>query len=403
MAKIFISYRRVDTPYVASVLCERLQQRFGNEAIFYDEDTIPLGIDFRTFLDESVSQCEVLLALIGDRWEAEPLHNPKDFVRIELEAALKREIPVIPVLIRGAEVPTEASLPDSLKDFSYRNGTRLRSGSDLFYDLERLIQGIERVTNLRIRQKISTQSSPIPKHTAFLQELGIEMVRVEGGHFKLGGNIPCTLSDFYLARTELTNAQYLAFVHATQTHFPEWMEEGNPYNLETGSNRYYQGFTNSNQPVVGISWNDAVAYCKWLSEQTGKSYRLPTEAEWEYAARGGKKSRGFKYAGADVLEEVGWYEENSASKTHPVGQKKANELGLYDMCGNIWEWCQDWYGDYPTGTLKDPKGPESGQRRVLRGGSWLNYASDCRVSNRDITDPARRYSSIGFRLAGDGS
>ena len=202
-----------------------------------------------------------------------------------------------------------------------------------------------------------------------------------------------------MAQTELSNSQYLRFVYPTQIHFPEWMEEGNSYNLETGSNSFYLGYTNSNQPVVGISWHDAVAYCEWLSKQTGQTYRLPTEAEWEYAARGGKESKGFYYAGSNELDEVGWYNENSEAKTQPVGEKKPNELGLYDMSGNVWEWCQDWYGDYPQGTLRDPKGPDTGQYRVLRGGSWHYYVSYCRLPLRFHYGPTGRVNGFGFRLA----
>jgi formylglycine-generating enzyme required for sulfatase activity len=151
--------------------------------------------------------------------------------------------------------------------------------------------------------------------------------------------------------------------------------------------------------VIHVSWNDAVAYCEWLSEKTGKKYRLPTEAEWEYAVRGGQKSKHYKYAGGDELSELAWYNENSGSKTHPVGGKKANELGLYDMSGNVWEWCQDWYGDYSSASQTNPTGASTGTRRVLRGGSWGYPDWNCRVSYRYFNSPTYRNINLGFRLA----
>jgi formylglycine-generating enzyme required for sulfatase activity len=156
--------------------------------------------------------------------------------------------------------------------------------------------------------------------------------------------------------------------------------------------------SNTNYPITGVSWNDAKAYCEWLSQKTGKTYRLPTEAEWEYAARGGSKSVGYKYSGSNNIDEVAWYDGNSGSKTHPVGQKKANELGIYDMSGNVWEWCGDWYGSYSSSSQTNPIGAASGSNRVFRGGSWYFIAIYCRSANRDDSTPDTRNGSIGFRL-----
>ncbi len=213
------------------------------------------------------------------------------------------------------------------------------------------------------------------------------------------------VSDFYLAKTEVTNAQYLAFANATQSHFPEWMEEGSPYNIYTGSDDYYKALgdalTEPTHPVVGVSWEDAVAYCEWLSQETGYTYRLPTEAEWEFAARGGnpEKGQGYVYAGSNEVDEVGWYSQNSDKRTHPVGQKATNGLLLYDMSGNVWEWCQDWYAAYPSSPQTNPQGPENGVYRVLRGGSWSSVATYLRVSRRFSSDPSSRNYDVGFRPA----
>ena len=135
-----------------------------------------------------------------------------------------------------------------------------------------------------------------------------------------------------------------------------------------------------------------------MNNKTGRTFRLPTEAEWEYAARGGNKSRGYKYSGSNNIDEVAWYECNSGVETHPVKGKKANELGLYDMSGNVWECCNDWYGEYSRGAQTNPKGPNNGSYRVLRGGSWCSGERYCRVSDRDSDAPGDRNDVIGFRL-----
>ena len=164
-----------------------------------------------------------------------------------------------------------------------------------------------------------------------------------------------------------------------------------------------------NCPVERVSWDDIQEFLRKLNaatgtkgtstKGTGKRYRLPTEAEWEYAARGGQSATATKYAGSNTIGNVAWYSSNAGSKTHAVGGKAANELGLYDMSGNVWEWCADWYGGYSSGAKTDPKGPSSGQLRVLRGGGWSNLlAWNGRVSYRSLHTPGRRSSYFGFRL-----
>ncbi|MDX2246044.1 MAG: SUMF1/EgtB/PvdO family nonheme iron enzyme [Bacteroidia bacterium] len=210
-----------------------------------------------------------------------------------------------------------------------------------------------------------------------------EMVRIDGGSF-VRGKYTITISDFFLGATEVTFDQYDVFCEKTGREKP-WDE------------RWGRG----SRPVINVSWEDAVAYCEWLSKETGQKWRLPTEAEWEYAAGGGSEGR-TEYAGTSDVNQLGqyaWYGDNSGNQTYPVRQKRANSLGLYDMSGNVWEWCSDWYGDYPESAQQDPTGALNGSRRVLRGGSWLNRSGNCRVALRGNDAPVYRGYTYGFRVA----
>jgi TonB family protein len=156
-------------------------------------------------------------------------------------------------------------------------------------------------------------------------------------------------------------------------------------------------FEENSLPVKNVSWDDVQKFIQRLNAKTGKKYRLPTEAEWEYAARGENKSSGYKYSGSNNIDDVAWYGSTSGS-THAVGTKQANELGLYDMTGNVWEWCNDWYGAYPTLAQNNPTGPSSGSGHVFRGGSWNADASGCRVAYRSNYSPGSSNRNLGFRL-----
>jgi formylglycine-generating enzyme required for sulfatase activity len=148
-----------------------------------------------------------------------------------------------------------------------------------------------------------------------------------------------------------------------------------------------------------VSWDEAQEFIKRLNTATGKNYRLPTEAEWEYAARGGKLSKGYKYSGSNNFDEVVWYYANSDGQTHPVGTKKANELGIHDMSGNVLEWCRDWYGEeYLASSQTNPKGASNGSRRVIRGGYRGDYADYCRVADRGDNCLSYRIEALGFRV-----
>lgn len=224
------------------------------------------------------------------------------------------------------------------------------------------------------------------------KEMGITWIEVQGGTFKMGSKngahdevpVHSVTLDFYsISKYEITFDQYETFCEATG--------RGKPEDVEWGRGK---------RPVININWNDAVNFCIWLSLKTGENIHLPTEAQWEYAARGGHLSSKHRYSGGDEANAVAWNAKNSGKVTHPVGQKHPNELGIYDMSGNVFEWCQDWYGKdyYSESPKKNPLGPAVGYLRVIRGGSWYDLEDFLRCTNRDCFPPFRSFWHIGFRI-----
>ena len=216
------------------------------------------------------------------------------------------------------------------------------------------------------------------------------MINVYGGTFTMGATSEMTepygnenpthqvtLSSYYIGETEVTQALWKAVMG---------------YNPSESKG--------DNLPVERVSWNDCQEFIRKLNAATGRRFRLPTEAEWEFAARGGNQSRRTQYSGSSNIDDVAWYDDNCGNSTHPVKTKRPNELGLYDMSGNVWEWCQDWYGSYTSYSQTNPTGPNSGSYRVQRGGGFNYIAPGCRSSYRGGQAPGfRRYGTIGFRLA----
>lgn len=227
-------------------------------------------------------------------------------------------------------------------------------------------------------------------HTFTVNGVQFTMVEVGGGTFTMGATSEqgsdawdeekpaheVTLSDYYIGQTEVTQALWKAVMGS------------NPSDSKGG-----------NLPVERVSWDDCQVFIQKLNQLTGKQFRLPTEAEWEYAARGGRKSRGYKYAGGNNIDSVAWCDGNSGNETHPVATKQANELGIYDMSGNVLEWCSDWCGDYTSSSQSDPQGSSSGSFRVIRGGCYYNFARNCRVSYRISNTLDYRCGYLGLRLS----
>ena len=236
------------------------------------------------------------------------------------------------------------------------------------------------------RKEIKAKSAK----TFMVGGVSFDMVWVEGGTFHMGATSEqsenawddenpvhsVTLSGYYIGKTEVTQALWKTVM---------------------GSNP--SSFKGDNLPVECVSWDDCQEFIRKLSALTGQNFRLPTEAEWEFACRGGNNSRGYKYSGSNDIDSVAWYKDNSGGNTHPVATKLSNELGICDMSGNVWEWCSDWYDKYSSGLLVNPKGPYDGTTHVDRGGSWISDAGHCRSSIRNYCSPVARYCYLGLRLS----
>ena len=473
MAKIFICYRREDSAYPAHQIYEKLTNHFGAGSVVFDVDTIPLGKDFREYLNNQVSECDILLAIIGDQWIKllkQRVDDPKDFVQIEIQAALKRDIPVVPILVGNALVPVEKDMPPELIGLSYRNAAEVRAGPDLVDHIKRLIKGLDyllaerktgegnsKATETKIKPDkpepvkekppepkpdpaatseptapdarrtskflkisaiagvivllmvgtwflISMQSPSLKAGQVFRDNLkgggtGPEMIILAAGNFMMGSpdteeyrgkdegpqNRVTISRPYALSIHEITFAEYDSFADTTGRQLPK-----------------DEGWGRLDRPVINVSWEDATAYARWLSEQTGQDYRLPTEAEWEYAVRSGSTTAYSFGADPSRVGEYAWYNDNSGNKTHPVGQKKPNAWGLYDMHGNVWEWVEDdWHENYNGAPddgrawIDDPRGAG----RVVRGGSWYFVAHGCRSAYRNYYWPDFRNDLVGFRLS----
>lgn len=236
---------------------------------------------------------------------------------------------------------------------------------------------------------VAACSSPNRNKTIRVGDVEFEMVYVEGDTFTMGCTAeqgddcwhfeePChevSLSLFYIGRTEVTQALWREVMGRNPSHF-----------------------LGDSLPVDNVSWFECQEFIDSLNRLSGLRFSLPTEAEWEYAARGGNRSRGSKYSGSRCIDSVAWYGENSHSTSHSVATLMPNELGIYDMCGNVAEWCADWYDFYDTISQSNPTGPATGRYKTLRGGAWQLSAVMCRVSDRGFVEPSDRDSIFGLRL-----
>jgi len=398
VSKILISYRREDSADVTGRIYDRLIQVFP-QSVFRDVDSIPLGVDFRTYLDEQVAKCDVFLAVIGRDWlkgkgrkGKSRLEDPGDFVRIEIESTLKRQIPVIPVLVAGAKIPEAQRLPASIQNVSYRNGIVVRPDPDFHKDMDRLIAHLKQpVPSLREPQAETATSAKSPSlgTTHVDPTTPVDMVKVPKGPFLYGEDkTRVTIDhDCWIDKYPVTNEKYRVFVetggYGNQAYRSDEGRKWKTTNNITGPEFWNDTTWNKpDHPVVGVSYYEAEAYAKW----TGK--RLPTEQEWEKAARG---EDGRQYPWGEEFDKNKCNgEESGIGHTTPVSQYSngVSPYGCYDMAGNVWEWCVDWNDE------------KSGQRLIC-GGSW-NFEPDfLRVSSRISYLTDDRSYGIGFRLVQD--
>lgn len=239
---------------------------------------------------------------------------------------------------------------------------------------------------------VSFAQEQILRKSYTIEQTSFDMIYVEGGEFEMGALVGreelrteeqpgfmVTLPDFYMAETEVTQGLW--------------------YEVMGTNPSFFQG--NDSLPVDNISWADGQKFVKKLREKTGASFRLPTEAEWEYAARGGRYTHYYEYSGSDIVDSVAWYDKNSEGMTHPVKQLAPNELGLYDMSGNVWEWINDKYSNYTTSPKVNPQGGTSGNTRLDRGGSWFNQKSKVSVLHRGRYSPNFKNKLTGLRIVMD--
>lgn len=274
--------------------------------------------------------------------------------------------------------------------------------------------------------------------------VSFKMVRVQGGTFTMGATSEqgsdaydnekpthnVTLSNYYIGETEVTQALWKAVMGSNPSEFKpaetnaarssydafvadaKLLNAKKPGTVRIPTRQEWDAAMlttkgSLQRPVENVSWNDCQEFIRKLNSLTGRNFRLPTEAEWEFAARGGVRSQGYKYSGGNTVGTVAWYDENAYDKgknspdygTHNVKTKSPNALGIYDMSGNVLEWCQDWGGDYTSTAQTNPKGPSSGSGRVNRGGGWYDDARSCRVSYRYFNSPGIRDNGLGLRLA----
>ena len=463
MPKIFISYRRSDSEDVTGRIYDRLVAHFGDDAIFKDVDDIPFGADFRDYLNESLDQCQVVLAVIGNTWLTagdgqgkRRLDNPADWVRLELEEALKRKtMLVVPLLVSRASLPRADDLPQSMANLAYRNSAQARPDPDFHKDMSRLIGQLEQYFG-RLSQPAAppTTTPPVVKpanptfsfeivtitgvekgllglgaakvitsrrqaQAEYLREnLGngttLDLVTISGGTFTMGSPAGEEGRDWYgdfddaLKGVNVEGPQHQVKIPPfLMGKYPvtqaQWQAVAALPKVERDLKADPASFKGDNRPVEQVSWDDAVEFCQRLSKHTGRKYRLPSEAEWEYACRAGTTTP-FHF-GSTITTDVANYRGTDweyKGKTHPgsygqgpkgeyrqqttdVGSFSANAFGLYDMHGNVWEWCLDhWHNTYDGAPTDGSAWLSSGESnlRLLRGGSWYVSPWDCRSAFR---------------------
>ena len=345
MAKIFINYRRKDSAPYAGRLYDRLVGHFGADHVFMDIDQIEPGEVFDTVIQEKLAMVQAAVVLIGERWLGiadangkRRLDNPDDWVRLEITVLLERNIRVIPVLVGDAVMPNSTQLPECLMSLARRHALEI-SDQRFHTDVDKLIRALEKILSTPQPEKPTVATESLRETRLPFEP---EMVRIPTGKFLMGSDdgdsdeMPIhevTIGyEFEIGKYAVTFDEYDVFAEDTKRKPPSDKD-----------------WRRGKRPVINVSWRDAQDYVKWLSDKTGKRYRLPTEAEWEYASRAGTQTRYWWGDDIGVINANGLScgSQWDGKQTAPVGSFKPNAFGLYDTVGNVWEWTQDcWHENY---------------------------------------------------------
>ncbi len=407
---VFIVYARKDAEYLEELRGHlRPMELNGTIKVWCDRE-IDSGIKWKDAIIRNMDTADIILLMVSAAYYDSSYMHEKE-LKYALMRHDKEEASVLSVIVRKCKFaadPIVSSLQVLPKDA--RAVTSWNDRDDAWVDV---VKGIEKVVakldvaiSKMVRQteekmvealELESREDKLVKQKAEVEKKGKKaakkavffdypLVEVQGGTFTMGSPLDEKGGFADECQRQVTVADFLIGKYlVTQKQWRDVMGR-NP--------SYFKGCDNC--PVENISWNDVKKFIQKLNEKTGVIWRLPTEAEWEYAARGGRQNYGFVYAGSNKMNNVGWCHENSGSKTHAVGEKSPNELGLYDMSGNVWEWCDDWYKSYPDcGWDIDA----TGYFRVMRGGSWRHEPRFCRVANRGNSPLVCHYDDLGFRLA----
>lgn len=379
---VFISYSRKDSE-VANRICAAFDE--VGITYFIDRQGISGGFEFPAVLAEAIINSKIFLYLAsGNSYDSR-------FTQSEITFAFneKPKGSILPYIIDGSTMP-----PALRFVFSNITWRRLEEHPVETVLIDDLLHLLDKKRELRSESHTVSNPSPTPskKKTYTVNGVSFTMINVKGGSFMMGSSDSdsdasdnerpihkVTLSDYFIGETLVTQELWEAVMGSNPSRF-------------TGDLQC---------PVEQVSWKDCQTFIKKLNRLVGENFRLPTEAEWEYAARGGKEGKGHKYSGSNTIGDVAWYIDNSLGKTHPVKTKQPNELGIYDMSGNVGEWCSDWFSDsyYASSPENNPTGPSSSFFRVFRGGGWGYGAVGCRVANRYSYSTSYRLGSLGLRLS----
>ena len=370
MSRIFISYKRLDKDKVFKIK-DQIESTLG-EKCWIDLDGIESDAQFMNVIIKAIRECEVLLFMYS-KTHAQITDFEKDWTVRELNFASKKEKRIVFVNIDGSPLSDE---------FEFMYGTKQHVDATSANAINRLCADLRTwltIPSISSKASESIVSPPLTKKnqdnykTFKAGNVEFKMIHVEGGTFTMGkGRVAhkVTLSPYYIGETPVTQALWKEVTGNNPSYFK------------------YNSFKEPDQcPVESVSWNDSLEFIKNLNLKTGKQFRLITEAEWEFAARGGTKSKGYEYSGSDNINEVAWYIGCGLHTTFPVKNKRPNELGIYDMSGNVGEWCYDWYDDYSICAQTNPTGPNSGTYHVIRGGSYFHESKYCRTLSRGYLLP----------------